>query len=57
MVKQVVCRDAGLDCNFMIQSEDEGEIIRDVKQHATNVHGMSMSDSDIRKLMKEVKPA
>jgi predicted small metal-binding protein len=46
-----------MECEFMIQSEDEGEIIRDVKQHVTNVHGISMSDEDIRKLMTEAKTA
>ena len=48
MAKEVSCRDAGYDCDFMIRSENEDELIEMVKQHARDVHDMDMSDSDVK---------
>lgn len=54
MVKQIACRDAGYDCDFEIRSENEDEMIGFVKEHAQNVHGVGMSNDDIRGVMKTV---
>jgi len=32
----------------MIRSENEDELIKFVQQHATDVHGMSMDEGDVR---------
>ena len=48
MVKQVSCREAGLDCDFLIRDEDENELIEFVRQHASDTHDMEMSPDEVR---------
>ena len=36
-------------CSFAVESDDDGEIVHMVRDHAEDRHGMSMSDKDIRK--------
>lgn len=54
MAKQVSCADAGMDCEFMIRSEDEPELIGMVQQHVQQVHDTDIAESDIRDLMQTV---
>ncbi|MFB6171416.1 MAG: DUF1059 domain-containing protein [Haloarculaceae archaeon] len=54
MAKQLSCQDAGIDCEFMIRSEDESELIEMVQQHARDVHDMEMSQSDVQDLIQTV---
>ena len=54
MVKQIVCREAGYDCDFEIRSENEDEMVRFVKEHVQNVHGVGMTNDEIRGAMKTV---
>ena len=46
-----------VDCsegdNFMIQSEDESEVIEHVKQHAREKHDMEMDDEDARGMIEQ----
>lgn len=42
------------ECDFMIRSEDEDELIKLVQQHATDVHGMAIDRNDIRGNWKTV---
>jgi predicted small metal-binding protein len=48
MAKQLSCRDAGMDCDFMIRSEDEDELIDFAKEHLQKAHDTQMSGADIR---------
>lgn len=50
MAYQVNCSQ---DDGFMIQSEDESEVVSMVKQHAREKHDMDMSDDDARDMMEE----
>lgn len=54
MVKEMSCRDAGMDCDFMIRSENENELIEFVQQHAEETHNEEMSRSDVRNALKTV---
>ena len=36
-------------CSFAVESDDDGEIVHVVRDHAEDRHGMSMSDKEIRK--------
>ena len=47
MAKQFECTQEG--CEFAVRSEDEGEVIHVVREHAETRHGMSISDEDVRK--------
>jgi predicted small metal-binding protein len=40
-------------CGFVIQSHDEKEIIDVAMQHAKKKHSMSMTEKDIRGMMKD----
>lgn len=46
-----------VDCtqedSFMIQSEDEGEVIEHVKQHAQEKHDMDLDDDDAREMIQQ----
>ncbi|MFB6131622.1 MAG: DUF1059 domain-containing protein [Salinigranum sp.] len=53
MVKQVSCREAGLDCDFEIHDENEDELIEFVRQHARDTHDMEMSRDDVREYITE----
>lgn len=48
MAQEIACRDAGYDCDFMIRSENEDELIEFVQEHAKNTHDVDMSAADIR---------
>lgn len=48
MAKEIVCRDAGYDCDFEIRSENEQELIEFVQEHARETHNAEMSSDDIR---------
>ena len=54
MVKELSCRSAGYDCDFMIRSENEDQLIEMVQQHAKETHDMDMSPADVRDLLKTV---
>lgn len=54
MAKQLTCREAGYDCDFEIRSEDEGQLVEMVQQHAMETHDTELSDSDVKGLIKTV---
>jgi len=45
-VKQLRCRDAGFDCEQVIQGEDDQEVMSKVAEHARDVHGMTEIDEE-----------
>ncbi len=55
MTKYVSCQEAGMDCDFSVQSSDENEIVDMVRKHAKGKHHMDMSAKDVRGLMKDAK--
>lgn len=38
---------------FMVQSEDEDEVLGIIKRHANEKHDMDLSDDDAREMMEE----
>jgi predicted small metal-binding protein len=40
----LVCRETGLDCDYVIKGETEEEILRNGAEHAIQVHGMNADD-------------
>lgn len=55
MVKQVNCRETGMDCEFMVRDENEDELVELVRRHAERTHDIDMPESDVRNLMTEVE--
>jgi|AntRauMinimDraft_3_1070383.scaffolds.fasta_scaffold00281_5 predicted small metal-binding protein len=55
MVKEVSCIHAGFeDCEFLVRSENEPELIEFVQQHAEKTHDVSVSQDHVKKIMREV---
>lgn len=54
MTREIVCRDAGYDCDFVLRSEDEDELVGFTQEHARNVHEAELSRSDITGVWKTV---
>jgi len=40
-VKELRCRDAGTDCDFVARGATEDEIIQQAKEHAQTVHDIT----------------
>ncbi|MFP8958694.1 DUF1059 domain-containing protein [Natrialbaceae archaeon A-CW3] len=54
MVKELSCINAGFeDCEFLIRSENEEEVITFAQQHAKDVHKTDASREHLEKILKE----
>jgi predicted small metal-binding protein len=40
----LVCRETGLDCDYIIKGETEEDILKNGAEHAIQVHGMNAND-------------
>ena len=40
----LLCRETGLDCDYVIQGETEEEIVKNAAEHAIKFHGMQSED-------------
>jgi len=54
MAREVACREAGYDCDFVIRSENEDELVEFVKEHAQNTHDAELTEVDIQGIWKTV---
>ncbi|MDG5775311.1 DUF1059 domain-containing protein [Haloarculaceae archaeon H-GB2-1] len=52
--KEFSCQSAGVDCDFMVRSENDDELMEVVKEHVKEAHDMDLSDSDVRDAAKTV---
>ncbi len=43
MTKEVHCRDLGFDCDGVVRSESEEELMTQVAEHAKNVHNLKVT--------------
>jgi predicted small metal-binding protein len=41
---KLLCRETGLDCDYVIKGETEEEILKNGAEHATKVHNMKIED-------------
>jgi len=61
MSKVIRCRDAGVDCDFVVRGETEEELFRKALEHGRAEHGMTEISKDLkekmRKLVREEKAA
>lgn len=52
MVKEISCEEAGMrDCEFLIRSENEAELIEFTQRHAEQMHDTTMPRDSIETLM------
>jgi predicted small metal-binding protein len=61
MSKAIHCRDAGVDCDFVVRGDTEEELFRNALEHGREYHGMTEIPQDLkekmRKLIREEKAA
>lgn len=53
MAYELACRDTGMDCDFMVRSENEDEVVEMAREHMQNVHGQELSSDDARGMVQE----
>ncbi|WP_101297886.1 DUF1059 domain-containing protein [Halegenticoccus soli] len=55
MVKEISCINAGFeDCEFLVRSENEREVIEFARQHARNTHDAEASPEHLEQIVVEV---
>lgn len=42
-MKDLHCRDVGMNCDFVARGEDENEIVKQAGRHAQQAHGMTVT--------------
>ncbi len=43
-MKSLSCRDAGFDCDYVVQAESDNEVFAQGEEHVFNAHGMKKQD-------------
>ncbi len=46
-MKQLDCRDAGFDCDGVIEGEDEQDVMSQAAEHARETHGLAEIDEEL----------
>jgi predicted small metal-binding protein len=52
MAKVIRCRDAGVDCDFVVRGETEEELFRNALEHGKAFHGMTEIPKDLQEKMR-----
>ena len=53
-MKELRCRDAGFECDAVIQGEDEQEVMSKAAEHARDVHGMDEIDEETGQQLRQL---
>jgi len=54
MTKVVRCRDVGFDCNGVVRAPTEEEALKQVAEHAREVHGVESVPPEVMQKVKAV---
>ena len=54
-MKTLHCRDAGFDCEGVIQDSTEEEVLKQAAQHAQQVHGVTVTPQLAEQLKSLIK--
>ena len=52
--KQLSCREAGADCDFLVRAETEEEVMAVAASHGARVHGMKEITPELKNKMKSL---
>ena len=52
--KQLSCRDAGAECDFLVRAETEDEVMAVAAAHGARVHGMKEVTPELKNKMKSL---
>ncbi len=54
MGKKLACKDAGIECDAVIQGETEDEVMQKAAAHAAQDHGMTDIPEDAQQKMRSL---
>jgi predicted small metal-binding protein len=54
-VKVVHCNDLGFDCDGVVRSESEEELLAQVADHAKNAHDVTVTDEMVSKVRTVIR--
>jgi predicted small metal-binding protein len=54
MAKELRCKDAGMDCDFVARGQTEEEVMKAAAEHGKQKHGMTQITPDLQKKMKSI---
>jgi predicted small metal-binding protein len=54
VAKVIYCRDAGVDCDFVVRGETEEELFQKALEHGKAAHGMKEISEDLKKKMRSL---
>jgi predicted small metal-binding protein len=43
-MKTIICREAGFECDYVVQGQNEDEVMKNGADHAIKEHGMKPED-------------
>ncbi|MGD0625245.1 MAG: DUF1059 domain-containing protein [Thermodesulfobacteriota bacterium] len=52
--KQLTCRDAGADCDFLVRAETKEEVMAVATGHGARVHGMKEVTPELKNKMESI---
>jgi predicted small metal-binding protein len=52
--RQLSCRDAGSDCDFLVRAETEDEVFTVAAGHGSRVHGMTELTPELKNKIKSM---
>ena len=53
-MKELRCRDAGVDCDFVARGETEKEVVRQAEEHARRDHKMQVIPKEMEEKMRSL---
>lgn len=54
MAKEIKCKDAGIDCNFVARGQSEDEVMKVAAEHGKQKHGMAQITPDLQRKMRSL---
>jgi predicted small metal-binding protein len=51
-IKEVACRDVGMDCDFKVQGRTEEELLANAEMHGREDHGLKELNDDLKNMIR-----
>ena len=52
MVIQLVCKDYGHDCDFVVEGENVDDVMKEFGKHSDDEHGLWYSDESLKQIVQ-----
>ncbi len=53
-MRELHCRDAGFDCEHVMQGSNDEEVLAQAREHARDEHGIEQMDSDTEQKVRSL---